>query len=271
MGRARIKADCRADTRGGPWAGIPVCVINSGAYRELGVHARAILIEIVARMNGYNNGSIAVSYRELCEAIGCSMRKVVSGIVQLVDHGFLDVATEGKWKERLAREYRLTFVNTKGAAATNEYLRWTKRSNSGASHVVAAKGVSASEVVAGSATAASAPVAGKPKRPAIARSPRFVPASDGEALISKPYQGAAEQGAQATSEECINIAALARNWIERNGYGAQGRLAAAADIGGSRLSRFLHDDGGRRRLTVGQLERIRQAIAPAPAPLRVVA
>jgi hypothetical protein len=121
----KINADCRADTRGGRWAGIPVCVIESAAYRALSLPARAILVQLTAALNGYNNGAIALSQRTLAQALGLTnYRKIISGIAELLDHGFLDISTEGQWKERQAREYRLTFVSTKSAAATNEYLQW---------------------------------------------------------------------------------------------------------------------------------------------------
>jgi len=67
-----------------------VCVINSAAFHDCSVHARAILIELVARMNGCNNGKIAVSQREFA-ALRCHARKVVRGIVELWEHGLLDV------------------------------------------------------------------------------------------------------------------------------------------------------------------------------------
>lgn len=118
-------ADCRADTRNGPWVGIPKCLIDSPAYKDLSLHARAVLVELVARMNGYNNGRIAASQRELTQALRCSPRYIVAAVVELHEHGMLDVTAEGEWKQRKAREYRLTFVSTKEALATNEYLRWT--------------------------------------------------------------------------------------------------------------------------------------------------
>ena len=83
MTRRKVRADCRADTRGGRWAGIPICVIESSAYRDCGVHARAILVELVARLNGWNNGSIAASHRELRDLLHCSQRKVVRGLAEL--------------------------------------------------------------------------------------------------------------------------------------------------------------------------------------------
>ena len=38
------KADCRADTRGGAWAGIPKVVLASEAYRTLTPFERAVLV-----------------------------------------------------------------------------------------------------------------------------------------------------------------------------------------------------------------------------------
>lgn len=148
MARAKSKAECRADTRGGPWAGIPVCVIKSPAYRSLSLHARAILVELVARMTGYNNGSIAVSQRELREALGCRPQRITDGLAELMEHALLDVTVEGKWKERQARQYRLTFVSTKRAGATNDYLRWTPaKEKSGVTDAVTARAQSATDAV----------------------------------------------------------------------------------------------------------------------------
>ena len=63
MARPKVKADHRADTRGGRFAGIPLAVIESVAWRHLGLPARAILVELVSAFNGYNNGNIVMSFR----------------------------------------------------------------------------------------------------------------------------------------------------------------------------------------------------------------
>jgi hypothetical protein len=189
VAKRRIKADCRADTRGGSWAGIPVCLTRSAAYRACSVHSRAILVELVSRMNGYNNGKLAVSQRELVEAIGCSPRKVVRGIAELMEHGLIDVEAQGKWKERMAREYRLTFVSTKTRPATNDYLHWKPGTKSGATALVAGTFESNSAAVAGISGRGSGVVAKALTRPRKIANPQIQPASDGVSLIIKPCVG----------------------------------------------------------------------------------
>src|SRR5690606_17020387 len=118
-------------TRGGSWTGIPHAVMDSDAYLDLSLWARAILVEIVRKMNGYNNGKIAVSYAYLTARLNNSnKRKIGAAIAELMSHGFLDTEAAADWKGRRSREYRLTFVNTtpgdKHKAATNDYRDWVK-------------------------------------------------------------------------------------------------------------------------------------------------
>ena len=145
-------------------------------------------------MHGYNNGKIAVSHRELRDALRCSQRKIVRGLAELMEHGLIDVTAHGKWKERMAREYRLTFVSTKQAAATNEYRNWTPRTESGASAVGAMQLKSAAAVGAKTAATGSAVEADVGAfRPETANS-QNQPASGVGALISKPYPDTGRSG-----------------------------------------------------------------------------
>lgn len=125
------KADHRADTRGSRWVGIPLKVIESPAYRDLSFWGRAVLIELVACFNGYNNGKIVCTFDQLADRLGNTNRRAMSkAFAELMDHGLIDVTTEADWKGRKGREYRLTFVNTtpgdKFKAATNDYKDWVK-------------------------------------------------------------------------------------------------------------------------------------------------
>ena len=149
MAKSVKKADCRADTRGGRWLGIPMCVIRSDAYRYSSRWGRCVLFEIVAVFSGYNNGKIAVSITQLCERLNTTNRRAVcAAIAELMEHGLIDISVEGSWAQRRAREYRLTFVSTmKGhlpVPATNDYLHWRRSGGKGASPRTADSGDGAS-------------------------------------------------------------------------------------------------------------------------------
>lgn len=151
----RHKADHRADTRGGRWVGIPHVVLNSAAYTQLCPMERSILVEIVAKLNGFNNGKIAISYRELASRLNRKNEAPFGpAIAKLIAHGFLEIMADARWKDRRAREYRLTFVNTTDAAgrfvpATNDYLGWRPEADSCATDAVVGKTESATTSVAG--------------------------------------------------------------------------------------------------------------------------
>lgn len=194
-------ADCKADTRGEGFAGIPKLVINSPSYRNLSLWARAILVEITARMNGYNNGKIAMSQREISEALANSnMRKIGRAVAELIEHGFLDVTAEGIWKQRQAREYRLTFINTMqghfSIPATNDYLKWQPKQKSSHDDASAGKGKSADTASAMANQAADDASATKPQKPqSFVKLPK-ISADDASPLISKPYPTPQIRGAQ---------------------------------------------------------------------------
>jgi hypothetical protein len=107
MGKAKGKADHRADTRGQGFAGVPKAVLKSAAYRNLSIFARAVFLEIVGEFNGYNNGEIVVSFGQLQERLrNSNRRKISASVVELVERGPISVEAEGKWKHHKARKYR---------------------------------------------------------------------------------------------------------------------------------------------------------------------
>lgn len=270
MGKRKARADCRADTRGGPWAGIPVCVVNSPAYRHLSLWARAILVELVARMNGYNNGKIAISITEICEALGNSNRgKASKAIAELMEHGFIDVTMQADWKERLAREYRLTFVTTAYPpfGATNEYRNWTPAGKSGGNASLPVKGVSGNASLPDSVSAGNDAlpriVAYKRKTATFGGSANPVSGNDASLLIYNhtppqetgngnkpdstgntggplqpvpPSEGGDGQSATAIRDKVKSL-------LRVSPVGTQSRLAEAARIPGGTLSKFLSGDG----------------------------
>lgn len=196
MSRRKQLADNRADTRGGGWAGIPHVVIDSPAYRHLSLWARAVLIEIVREFNGYNNGTIALSFDQFCQRLGNSNRRALSrSIAELVEHGLIAVEAEGEWKPRLAREYRLTWVTVGNRnslrAASNEYRDWRPAQKSSGDDV------SPEKRLAGNASSPERRKPGYASSPAKITNPRKSAISEGRPmsgsgddvslLISKPY------------------------------------------------------------------------------------
>lgn len=143
MAIKKQQAPCRPSTLGKKgFAGIPISVMESPAYRGLHLRSRAILFEIAARMNGYNNGKIVLSYEQIRESTGCCNRDIAKALNQLWQHGLITFRECENWVQRQAREYRLTFVSSVSGSlilpATNDYLKWAptpvvkpKRKNNG--------------------------------------------------------------------------------------------------------------------------------------------
>ena len=187
----RKQADHRADLRGEPFIGLPAAVVYSEAYTRLSCDARAVLTEILGRFNGYNNGLIGISSRELCTRLKTSnARRIRDAVRDLFATGLIDIAVEGKWKARQARLYRLTFVSSGKAPpfqpATNEYAKNPSRVFSGADNASAEKPRFAERASAGTlglADNASAEPNGKPPSGGLSA------ADNASTLIVKPYQG----------------------------------------------------------------------------------
>jgi hypothetical protein len=188
----KIKADHRADTRGKRWAGIPHAVLDSLAYLHCDLWERAVLVELVRAMNGYNNGSIALSQRQIAERLRSSnFKRIGRSIAGLMEKGLIDVETEGQWKERMARQYRLTFVNTGSGGrhrqATNDYRNWAPEVKSGAEPVSAERAKSAEPA------SAEHPSVAEPVSAGLNEKLRKLPLRSAEpvsSLISKPYPSA---------------------------------------------------------------------------------
>lgn len=191
MGKGRKQADHRADLRGKPFIGLPAAVLYSPAYTSLSPPARALLLEILARFNGYNNGEIAISQRELAARLSTSnYRRISQATGELLQHGLIDIAAEAPWKQRHAREYRLTFISTGRAPpyrpATNDYLQIPPVAFSRADTGSAERRRSADTGSAGRPTAADDASAGIRRNPPVGGNPS---ADTGSTLIVKPYQG----------------------------------------------------------------------------------
>lgn len=172
MGRKKWKADHKADTRGAGLIGLPKCVYESDAYASLDLYGRAVLLAILSRFNGYNNGEIGCSYREIADDLGVqNYARIAQAVADCMERGLLDIGHESLWKERHSRQYRFTFIQSRKppftTSATNEYRDWSKKI--GVDHVSADAPQSAETSSAGpkmSAEALSAVKKAKPQKTA---------------------------------------------------------------------------------------------------------
>ena len=210
-------------------------------------------------MNGWNNGAIVLSQREIAAALSTTnFRAIGKGIAELMQHGLIDVSAEGQWKERQAREYRLTFVTTKAQPATNDYLKWAPSEKSGADDVSAADHQSADGVSARPRNAAddvSARIADHRRKTAI---PENVAADDVSSLIVKPYppaETAHDQDQSAplkdpyssagprfdneTEAQAVEVRSALAAYRRANGLAGIRSLASAAGADASRVSSFI--------------------------------
>lgn len=124
---ARKNADTqRADSRGEPFALAPHALLKSEAHRLLSLRAKAVLMGLYSLHNGFNNGSLGCSIDRIGELIGVNNPKAnCRAFHELEAYGFIRCTKEYNSPARMAREWRLTFVQTGATGAfkpaTNDY------------------------------------------------------------------------------------------------------------------------------------------------------
>jgi len=108
---------------------VPRRVLDSVAWRHASLRARVVLMIFQRRHKGKDNGHLALSLTELCEAVGDQNRSANSkAVAELIDLGFLECTSGADHAFAKAREYRITFIPTgegkSAKAATHEYEDW---------------------------------------------------------------------------------------------------------------------------------------------------
>ena len=103
-------------------------VLKSAAYRSLSTEARAVLVELMHRYNGSNNGRIGLSVRDAGALCGISKNTAGRALKELQAMGFISIVTPSSFnrKNRLAIEYSLSeFRNdATGELPSMAFMRW---------------------------------------------------------------------------------------------------------------------------------------------------
>lgn len=129
MAKRRTKkynATGRSDTR--RFVLLDFALLETGAYRSLGVGARALLIEFHMLYNGANNGTLFMSQRDAAERLGVRSHATAARyIAELEDRGFIKTRIKGSFsnKTKLASTFLLTNQRYNDEPATREFRKWT--------------------------------------------------------------------------------------------------------------------------------------------------
>jgi hypothetical protein len=101
-------------------------LLRTAAYRSLSANARALLVELIRRFNGSNNGYISMSVREAAKLCGYSARPAMKALKDLRGRGFIKSRMKGSFdrKVRHASEWELTFHPVGNSIPTHDYLKW---------------------------------------------------------------------------------------------------------------------------------------------------
>jgi hypothetical protein len=265
MSRGKAKAES-ADRRGGTYFLLPACLITSAAWREASPLSIKLLMALCARHTGFNNGRISLSAREAAAAVGSKNFHAISrSFGELEALGLAVLAKDRPKCERMAREYRLTFVGVGEAPATNDYLQWslgdagTRKKR--ASPTAAETNLSVEATATARKVSVEAAAADRGKFDRIGH----VSAEDGSTHISN-HGGVFAVPSSSGGEKATDPRGFAFGLISRAGVisaappigelrervlahlntcgrGAQSRLAAQAGIPGGTFSKFLRSGG----------------------------
>jgi hypothetical protein len=85
-------------------------VKRSKAFHGLSHYARSLLIELIDRYTGTNNGMIGLGVREARYELNCSAGSISNAMRELDDAGLARPTKVGAWRGKQATEWRLMFL-----------------------------------------------------------------------------------------------------------------------------------------------------------------
>lgn len=267
----------KPDSRGGKYLLMPHCLLASEAYRTASPRALKVLTAMCLKHNGFNNGRIGVSCRDLAEAIdsqdhGANLR----AIGELVSRGLVVIEGDHAKGKRLAREYRLTFIPTETSSATHDYLHWQQgdagsrrkcdprnKGNKRVGETSTVRPVSVGETstvrkqtVGETSTAETFNRENPPffKSASVEESPAHIVASVSRPVRSTSKSAHNSNDLSSAAPDAEELRERAKALLASLGRGFQNKLATDANIPAGSLSKFLNydaplNDRARLRLT----------------------
>jgi hypothetical protein len=262
----------RGDSAGGGFFLLPHRLLASEAFRTASPRAVKVLLALCAKHNGFNNGAIGLGFRELAEMIDSGNHRANGkALCQLMERGLVALGRSYPKGQRLANEYRLTFVQTGDDPATNDYLGW-KQGDAGTRKKATGGNFRASKTSTRTAFRVSKTSTGEEisrfenlngihenppfssSSPVSKTSTHLVKPSGGlsaSALVSPQNTG----GPLSAAPDAEGLRVRVLSILDDAARGSQGQLAALAAIRPAALSKFLNNcgplnDQARLRLTL---------------------
>lgn len=114
---------------GEPFVKLPHFVLNSAAYFTLTALAQALLVHLIHRHNGNNNGRIGLSHRDGARLCNVNKDTIKRAFDELETKGFIRTSRKGGFNMKdatlqRATEWRLTWLETAEARPTYEFKEW---------------------------------------------------------------------------------------------------------------------------------------------------
>lgn len=252
--RSGKRALHRLDCRGGRFSGLPHVLLNAEAYLTCGYRARAVLMVLVKRFNGFNNGTIGLSGRELAQELNCQNFKANSqAIGELIARGFVRLTKTWPRGARKSNEYCLTFASYGRHGehpATHDYLHWRegdagtrkKRLMKTTNETRSTSALHADDGKVSAAGTASHPSKNGANPSATTSVSSAVTPAHIEYHTSR-LSGQSNEASYTAAPALAELRERGLQLIARNGWGSQSHLAALAEIPAGTMSKFLHKDG----------------------------
>lgn len=95
--------------RGQPFLRVINAIYDHPAWKELSADARCILLELIRRYNGRNNGFITLSCREAAAIFHGGKGTAQTRLSELQAHGLVKIVNKGVYQNRHATTWLLTF------------------------------------------------------------------------------------------------------------------------------------------------------------------
>ncbi|MDA3913118.1 hypothetical protein [Oleiagrimonas sp.] len=92
---ARTKAKSMGRSLSGKFLMVPTDVLNSPNYRKLTTKAKALILDLGARFNGFNNGDLAMPWSWMKERGWNSKQTLKNARDELIEHGMIELTRQG--------------------------------------------------------------------------------------------------------------------------------------------------------------------------------